>query len=316
MHKFAENHPALNGFSEYFERIILPEVLARESERQNAANKALPRLTALSFFIILTIAGFLFLRTIYAPLAYCVPIFAAVVAFDSYKTDRKIRFSNVTHTTKMKLVDGICGFVGWDYTWFSGDDPDLDVPIMYGLLPGDFDRKSFEDRMSGEVHGVKFETIECLLKKKLPNSDIFKTVFRGSLMALEYKKNALGTTVVLPKSSKFKFPKTMNINSIGLVDPEFNRSFSAYGTDQVEGRYLLSPDIMQRFADLKSAVAGESIRFAFLENRLLITIEGPDKFEAGDMDQPLSNVERTQTFLDEISAIHNLIDGLVKPLAA
>jgi len=37
---------------------------------------------------------------------------------------------------------------------------------------------------------------------------------------------------------------------VGLVDPVFEKIFEAYGTDQVEARYLLTPTFMQRLVRL------------------------------------------------------------------
>ena len=61
----------------------------------------------------------------------------------------------------------------------------------------------------------------------------------------------------------------------------FSKIFEAYGTDQVETRYLLTPTFMQRLVDLEQSVDGKKIRFAFTGGQLLIAVETENRYEAG-----------------------------------
>ena len=73
---------------------------------------------------------------------------------------------------------------------------------------------------------------------------------------------------------------------IDLVDPAFEKIFEAYGTDQVEGRVILDPALMQCMINLERAVSGKNIHFGFDRDTLFIAVETKDQFEAGSMWTP------------------------------
>ena len=92
-----------------------------------------------------------------------------------------------------------------------------------------------------------------------------------------------------------------------------DRIFEAYGTDQVEARYLLDPVFMQKLIDLEQSVDGKKIRFGFLGGKLHIVVQTPNRYEAGSMLKPLTAPDRTQKILDEIGAIYDIVDAVLKP---
>ena len=53
-----------------------------------------------------------------------------------------------------------------------------------------------------------------------------------------------------------------------LEDPRFNREFSAYATDQVEARYVLTPSMMERLVALKSKFG--AIGISFIQDRMYL----------------------------------------------
>ena len=95
---------------------------------------------------------------------------------------------------------------------------------------------------------------------------------------------------------------------VGLVDPVFEKIFEAFGTDQVEARYLLTPVFMQTLVDLENSINGKNIRFGFDKNQLFIAVETNDQYEAGSMFKPLIDPARTQKILDEIGAVYDVVD--------
>ena len=133
-------------------------------------------------------------------------------------------------------------------------------------------------------------------------------------MQIDYPREFMGRTVVLRDAGIFNRKKKKGMKRVGLVDPVFEKIFEAYSTDQVESRYLLTPTFMQRLVDLETSVSGKKIRFGFLEGKLFIAIEAPNQFEAGSMFKPLTDTDRTEKILHEISAIFNVVDGILKPL--
>ena len=93
----------------------------------------------------------------------------------------------------------------------------------------------------------------------------------------------------------------------------FEQAFQVYSNDQVEARFLLTPDLMQRLINLEKVFHGSKLRCAFQDGELLIALEGGDLFEPGSLFTPLDNPERVRELLDDFAAIFNLIDSFADP---
>lgn len=310
MTTFNETHPALKGFSAFYDKEIRPGLEADELRRKQAVKKISVRIPVM--LVVCCVIIFALWMKFRAPMIiFMGAAFSGVGAmgYGAYLLE------NVRSETKRQLMEGICGFVGWEFSPKVVDPPELGMMVKYGLLPKAFHRKSFEDKITGNAHGADFEALECHLEQKVKtkNGTSWRTIFRGAIMAIDFHREFLGTTLVLRDKGIFNSRKKKGMKRVGLVDPVFEKIFEAYGTDQVEARYLLTPDFMQKLVDLEASVNGKNIRFAFLDELLLIVIETPNRFEAGSMFKPLVDTGRTQKLLDEIAAVYGIVDGVMKP---
>ncbi len=319
MHHFNEHHAELKGFSEYFHDAIFPLLAAQDGERREALKKA-KIYGACIIIVTLAVVVLILMSAQRSNFVFFIIAGGAMGVFALYSWLMK----GVRGDTKDKIVGGICKYVGWTFQAEVKDGPDLEILAEYGLLPKGYERKSdgainwssgkrasFEDQMSGEAHGAFFKSIETHLQRK--NDDNWQTVFRGQVMTLTFPRKFLGTTVVLRDKGMFQRKKRGALKRVGLVDPVFEKIFEAYSTDQVESRYLLDPVFMQKLVDLERSVDGKNIRFGFIEGQLLIVVETPNRFEAGSMLKPLTAPERTQKILDEVGAVYDIVDGVMKP---
>jgi len=105
--------------------------------------------------------------------------------------------------------------------------------------------------------------------------------FQGLFFQANFNKSFQGRTVVVPDIAE------KNLGALGrmlqswnkqhadeliqLEDPEFERLFAVYGTDQIEARYILSTSLMQRLVELRQKVQQE-IRVSFVDNHIYIAI--------------------------------------------
>ncbi|MGJ8564227.1 MAG: DUF3137 domain-containing protein [Alphaproteobacteria bacterium] len=310
MNRFAETHPEFKGFSEYYECTILPDLEAQEFERKRAVrNISVNAPIIIGTGLALTYLVWTFFPIIPLILFLCAASFMAAFGYAAY------RLKDVKSATKNRIVAGVCDYIGWEFSEDVTEPPDLAPLIDYGLLPSSYNRVNFEDKISGNAHGTDFETLECHMEKrvKTKNGERWDTVFRGSLMAIDFHQKFLGKTVVLRDKGFFNAKTKHGLKRVGLVDPVFEKIFEAYSTDQVESRYLLTPTFMQRLVDIETSIDGKNIRFAFLDGLLLAAVETSNRFESGSMFSPLVDTARTQKILDEVGAVYNLVDGAMKP---
>lgn len=308
MHQFKEHHKEFKGFSAFYDAEILPALEVQETARLEVIAKIKKAVPIIAGITIAALAVAIYFRAPF--LAYAIITGMGVtVGFGG----AQYMMREVKSGTKDNIVGGVCRFLGWTFTETIEEPANFEFFTYMDLVTRNYTRSNFEDMMSGEAHGAGFQFYEAHLEKKEGSGKNRKwvTKFRGQLLALQFDQDFLGKTVVLRDSGIFNRKKRGDMKRVGLVDPVFEKIFEAYGTDQVEARYLLTPTFMQRLVDLENSVDGKNIRFAFIGGQLLIAIETANRYEPGSMFKPLIETARTQNILNEIGAIYDVIDGVM-----
>jgi hypothetical protein len=165
----------------------------------------------------------------------------------------------------------------------------------FKLLPG-YDDSHFEDMWSGEVAGRPFTLHEAKLTEERGSGKSRRTVtvFEGSLMQVGFARQFLGTTLVERQGQRTRFglfgeKEELDLGGVRLVrsdmaDPRFEDAFTVWSNDQVEARYLVHPEYMERLVAVEQAFAGDNLRALFREGQLLIVLESGNMFESGSLD--------------------------------
>ena len=99
------------------------------------------------------------------------------------------------------------------------------------------------------------------------------------------------------------------LSEVKLEDPEFSRKYVAYSSDQVEGRYLITPAFMERFKNIQTAFGTKQVKCSFFDNSLMLAIStGKNVFELGNLYTPLNTTKHMDEFFDELLSILVLVD--------
>ena len=311
MHQFQEHHREFAGFSDYYRDVLRPRLLERDAARAEAHRKGV--------VVAAVVAGVAVVAGLVAVFGFSasLPVLLAAFGFGTLGSIGAYAAltAKVRGDAKLTMMEGVTEFIGWS---FEADVPQFDLAPYetHFLIPGDHDRRMFEDRIVGKAHGAAFESVEATLQRRERDSDgdeRWVTVFRGQLMRLDFPTRTFGRTVVLRDRGLFNRKRKADMKRIGLASPRFEKLFEAYGTDQVDARVILDPAFMQRMIDLEAAVSGKNIRFAFTDNDLLIAVDTQDQFKAGSMGRSLDNPEAVQTILDEVGVLYDIVDGLAQP---
>lgn len=308
MHQFNEHHKEFKGFSAFYDAEILPALELQESTRLEVIAKIKKVVPLIGAVTIAALAVAIFLRAPF--MAYAIITGAGVVIGTG---GAQYMLRDVKSGTKDNIVGGVCRFLGWTFTEKIEEPANFEYFTYLDLIKNNFTRSTFEDQIAGVAHGAGFKFYEAHLERQEGSGKNRKwvTKFRGQLLALTFDQEFLGKTVVLRDAGLFNRKKKGDMKRVGLVDPVFEKIFEAYGTDQVEARYLLTPTFMQRLVDLENSVDGKNIRFGFIGGQLLIAVETGNRYEPGSMFKPLVETTRTQKILDEIGAIYDVIDGVM-----
>ncbi|MPN21002.1 hypothetical protein SDC9_168381 [bioreactor metagenome] len=140
---------------------------------------------------------------------------------------------------------------------------------------------------------VKFSELKAEAERHSSKGGTYwETVFRGIFFIGDFQKNFKTNTYVLPDKTERLFGRTFagffqRFDNLGwgrgdmvrMEDPEFEKRFVVFSKDQIEARYILSPDLMRAMCTMRDKYSGK-IGFAFLKSSVYIAIpSGVDRFE-------------------------------------
>ncbi len=213
-------------------------------------------------------------------------------------------------SVKEKLMHKIVEFFdGINYKHGKGISEQL---INESGLMGYYNRIEHDECFYGVYEGVKLKISEtCLRYKSSRKKSSNRTVFRGILILLEMNKKFSGKTVVLKNTNVIGefFTKTFkNLETVRLEDPEFEKIFDVYSTDQIEARCLLTVSFMERLLAISRQYGNSGIQASFFDNDLLIAIPcNKDMFE-------FTSLFKSTIALSQLKQICNAIEEIAEVL--
>lgn len=181
------------------------------------------------------------------------------------------------------------------------------------------DRYNGEDYISGRLDKTDFELSEIHAEYESRDSDgdtTYHTIFKGLFMIADFHKDFHGHTVVVPdrtgegwfgriaKSSKRKGQELAK-----MENPDFEKEFDVYTTDQVEARYILSTSMLENIMLLKKRF-NSKIHIAFLNSCVYIAIEWKKKFLEPNLKHSLLEEATIHKYLDDIWLCLEIIEEL------
>ncbi len=193
----------------------------------------------------------------------------------------------------------------------------------------DVDRFEGEDFVSGTIGATPFRFSELHSEYVTTSTDKdghthrnWHTIFQGIFFIADFNKHFNGTTVVLPDSAEKLFgrigQKFQELSGkltfkrgdlVKLEDPEFERHFVVYGSDQIEARYILSTSLMQRIVDFRQR-SGRRVALSFVNSVINVAIEDSrNKFEP-----PLFGSLLKGDYINEYLADLRFVLGIVDDL--
>lgn len=208
--------------------------------------------------------------------------------------------------------------------------PDLDYQpergVGYGsyrssqLFPREPDRYKEEDLITGRIGQTRLKVSEVHSEYKTESTDSkgrrtthWHTIFRGLFFVFDFPKTFRGVTLVLPDSGDGGFLDLLERFSrrgqlVKLEDPEFERYFVTYASDQVEARYLLSTSLMQRVVNFRKAFK-RPLYMAFSGGNLYLALPTPKNFFEPHILRP-TRMEDLADYLADLRFVLSVVDEL------
>lgn len=184
------------------------------------------------------------------------------------------------------------------------------------IIPS-YDSYRSEDYFKGVYKGVGLEFSEIHLTEQRGSGKNRRTVttFKGLAILLDMKsRKFLGHTILDRNKTKmgewFK-EKSSAMKRARMVDPEFEKIFDTYTTDQVEARYLIDPLMIENLKGLYEEYDGKSMAAAWYDSRMLIMIaSNHNHFEPAHIKTPATDAQSVLNMRHEIGQILSIIDKL------
>lgn len=204
-------------------------------------------------------------------------------------------YKNFKNQFKGKVIPAVVKFVDERLSY----DPNGSLIHKYTesrIFTQRYDRFKAEDTISGKFDLTDFSFGEIHTEYKTVSTDSkgnrqehWHTIFKGMLFVSDFHKNFHGETMIdvdtmeryLGKLGR-KFQQwnpSRPGDLVKLENPEFEKKFAVYSTDEQECRYILTPSMMERLLDMTKRI-NFKVAISFRNNQVYIAVfNNMDLFE-------------------------------------
>lgn len=171
-----------------------------------------------------------------------------------------------------------------------------------------FNRYKCDDRFSGIYKGIKVDIAEIDLKKESGSGKRrhVETIFSGVFLKIPSLKKFKGKTIVV---SNFQLG-IKGEQQVHLEDPEFEKRYNTYGTDQIEARYLITPAFMNRMIELSKKGACKNISLSFEYDSVNIAVSSNKDWFEVPFTKPATEISNYRGIILDLLVIFSIIDSL------
>lgn len=191
---------------------------------------------------------------------------------------------------------------------------DFDAGRMFGI----YNKFSGEDFFSGRLGKTHVRFSE--LRVQIGGDDASDSVvFNGVYMIADFNKEFDGLTLVLPDLAEAALgwagKRIQEMNPfrpgqlVSLEDPDFERRFVVYSTDQVTARYILTPSLMARITALDRR-CNRRFSLSFLNSKMHAAFEIEEDMFEPDISSSLLEMWRYRDFYENINFFTGVVDEL------
>ncbi|MBN2894680.1 MAG: DUF3137 domain-containing protein [Campylobacterales bacterium] len=191
-----------------------------------------------------------------------------------------------------------------------------------GLFRRSIDRYGGNDYVRGEIDGVPIEFSDLHAQYQTKDSKgntHWHTIFQGLFIVSEFNKHFKGTTYVLPDSAQKSFGTLIGqwLQSttgshgelVKMDDPEFEKHFVVYASDQIEARYILTPSLMERLNRIRKRSKAE-LYIAFVSSHLYLGISTKRDLFEPSVFQSLLRLEQAMEYIGYLHLAIGMVEEL------
>jgi hypothetical protein len=263
---------------------ILREIEAERSQQVHRFAQITLWSVVIGGLLSLALAMFRIGAWAFAPLGIALLIIGAVYA--SKATEWRNTFKYRVMTRLVKLFHPSLNY----YPHRAIAEQEYHLSMLFHNSP-DPDRYRGEDYIEGVIDKTDIRLSELHTEYRQVTYDSkgrrrehWVTIFRGLFISADFHKHFHGVTLVLPDTEQSwlgGFGQWLQSISaklgnqpgelVKMEDPEFERLFKVFSTDQVEARYILTPNMIRRIVDFRNRTKSQ-VRLSFIASRVFVAI--------------------------------------------
>ena len=217
--------------------------------------------------------------------------------------------------------------LGWDYAP-SVSAPGILMPLRAaGIITSMSGRFDFRGRVRGHAfQNQSFELVDVTAGKMEKSSignlrnirrleDMNQTFserrgFQGVVISLPHHSRFIGRTIIRRDMGKLNPPVVQDLKRVGFASSKFEKLFELFSDDQVEARFLITPDFMERLIDFSEDYLGRNVQCAFLGDKFHVTIDIDDRFDFSRDLNSANYQDASTAIINEVGSIFYLLEKL------
>lgn len=301
----------------YYNQTMKQELEALEEERQSVKKKLIP------YYIggVLGVLGGIALLLVYIQLYYIgILVIFAVVSIVAGILSKKIK--DYTVNFKGKIISKIVDFADEDLTYYPTGYISREEYMGCGIFRNRPDRYRGEDLIQGKVGKTDIRLSELHTEDKRQsgkNQTHYVTLFKGIFFIADFHKNFNGVTFVLSDVAEKTFGSWLGNafqswnkgrgELVKLENPDFEKEFVVYSTDQIEARYILTLTMMERILNFKRRT-GQKLEMSFINNKVHMAISFKDNLFNVNINQPITDFNLIKQYYEELMFTIGIVDEL------
>lgn len=230
--------------------------------------------------------------------------------------------SNFKTEFKHKIINAIIKFINENFRYIPSGKTDKmeQLFIQSKLFKKSKSIGSFEseDYVKGEIGMTRFEFSEVHAKSKYKSNGHRYTIFKGLFFVVVPNKNFNGELFILPDiSEKYLGQFGTMLQSlhrtrgevIKLEDPDFEKLFVVYGSNQIEARYILSPDLTKKIYDFRIKT-GKPLYISFVNSKVFIAIPYKKNLLEPKIFRTLLDFNKIQEYFEDLQFVIGIVEDL------
>ncbi len=177
-----------------------------------------------------------------------------------------------------------------------------------------------DDYVSGKVGTtqIEFSELHAEYESGSGKNRSRRTVFKGLFFIADFNKHFTCKTIVLPDTAEklfggfgkmFQSWNVLRGQLIKLEDPEFEKFFVVYGSDQIQARYILSTSLMERIINFKRKT-DRPIYLSFVGSRVFVAVSYTKNLFEPRLFRTILDFELVQEYFEDLQLAIGTVDYL------